>query len=102
MDELAAVQNVGKTTLTQLRAYAAEWSDLSALAGTFDGVTFEAHDAADALELANHATFEQFTAGGVYSSGARAIIEGRPYEDLAEVASTSGVGPSTMQALKSM
>jgi DNA uptake protein ComE-like DNA-binding protein len=102
MDELAAVPNVGKTTLTQLRAYSAVWTDISALAGTFDGVTFEARDAADALEIANHSTFEQLTAGGVYSTGARAIIGSRPYDDLAEVASVSGVGPSTMQALKSM
>lgn len=102
MDELAAVANVGKTTLTQLRAYSVVWMDLSALAGTFDGVPFAAHDAADALELANHATFEQFTLGGMYASGARAIIDNRPYEDLADVASVSGVGPSTMQALKSM
>jgi len=102
MDELAAVPNVGKTTLTQLRAYAAVWTDLSALAGTFDSVSFEAHEAADALEIANHATYEQLTAGGVYASGARAIIDNRPYDDLSEVAGTSGVGPSTMQALKSM
>lgn len=102
MDELAAVPNVGKTTLGLLRAYSPSWTDLSALAGTFDGVEFEAHDAADALEIANHATFEQLTAGGVYASGARAIVDHRPYENLAEVAGTSGVGSSTMQALKSM
>ena len=102
MDELAAVPNVGKTTLTQLRAYSASWSDLSALAGTFDGIEFEANDAAAALELANHATFEQLTAGGVYASGARALVDHRPYENLSEVAGVSGVGSSTMQALKSM
>lgn len=102
MDELAAAPYVGKSTLLQLRAYAPSWSDLAALAGTFDGVEFEAHDAADALELANHATYEQLTAGGMYSSGARAIVEHRPYESLAEVASVSGVGSSTMQALKGL
>jgi DNA uptake protein ComE-like DNA-binding protein len=102
LEQLAAVPNVGKGTLTQLRAYAPVWMDLAALAGTFDGVTFEPHDAADALELANHATYEQLVAGGVYSSGARALVDNRPYDDLADVAGVSGVGPSTMQALKSM
>jgi DNA uptake protein ComE-like DNA-binding protein len=102
MDELAAAPYVGSSTLLQLRAYAPSWSDLAALAGTFDGVEFLAHDAADALELANHATFETLTGGGMYSSGARAIVEHRPYENLGEVAAVTGVGPSTMQALASM
>jgi DNA uptake protein ComE-like DNA-binding protein len=102
MDELAAAPYVGSSTLLQLRAYAQSWSDISALAGTFDGIEFEAHDAADALELANHSTYEQLVAGGMYSTGAHALVEHRPYENLAEVAAVSGVGPSTMQALKSM
>ena len=102
LDDLAAVPNVGASTLKQLRAYAPIWADISALAGTFDGVPFEAHDAADALELANHATYEQLTAGGMYSSGAKAIIANRPYENLDEVAAVTGVGPSTMQALKNL
>lgn len=102
MDELAAAPYVGTSTLLQLRAYAPSWSDIAALAGTFDGVEFEAHDAAAALELANHSTYEQLVAGGMYSTGARAVVDHRPYENLAEVAAVSGVGPSTMQALKSM
>lgn len=100
MDQLAAAPYVGKATLLALRNYSPVWADISALAGTFDGVAFDGRQAADALEVANHATFEALTAAGVYSTGARAIVDNRPYEDLAEVAATSGVGPSTMSALK--
>jgi DNA uptake protein ComE-like DNA-binding protein len=100
MEQLAAAPHVGKATLLALRNYSPMWADISALAGTFDGVAFDGRQAADALEFANHATFETLTAGGMYSTGARAIIGDRPYVDLAEVAATSGVGPSTMSALK--
>lgn len=100
LEELAAAPQVGKATLQALRGYSPVWADISALAGTFDGVAFDGREAFDALEIANHATHEQLTAAGAYSAGARAIVDNRPYEDLAEVASTSGVGASTMAALK--
>lgn len=102
LEDLAAVAYVGKSALLALRGYSPAWSEMTQLAGTFDGVEFDGHEAAGALELANHATFEDFVAGGMYSSGARAIIEHRPYESLGDVAGTSGVGPSTMAALKAM
>lgn len=100
LEDLAAAPYVGKATLLALRGYSPVWSDISALAGTFDGVVFDGREAFDALEVANHATQEQLVAAGAYSAGARAIIQNRPYEDLAEVAATSGVGASTMAALK--
>jgi DNA uptake protein ComE-like DNA-binding protein len=100
IEELAAAPHVGKATLLALRGYSPVWADISALAGTFDGVVFDGREAFEALEVANHATHEQLTAAGAYSAGARAIIDNRPYEDLAEVAATSGVGASTMAALK--
>jgi DNA uptake protein ComE-like DNA-binding protein len=100
VEDLAAAPYVGKATLLALRNYSPVWTDISALAGTFDGVAFDGREAADALEFANHATFETLTAAGMYSNGARAIVDNRPYEDLAEVSATAGVGPSTMSALK--
>lgn len=100
VEQLAAAPHVGKATLLALRGYSPVWSDISALAGTFDGVVFDGREAADALEHANHATYEQLTAGGMYSAGAHAVVDNRPYEDLAEVAATTGIGPSTMSTLK--
>lgn len=102
IEELAAAPFVGKATLLALRSFSPSWSDISALAGKFDNVVFDGREAADALENANHATFEGLTAAGVYSAGANALVNNRPFEDLAEVAATSGVGPSTMTVLKSM
>ncbi|MBK8237193.1 MAG: hypothetical protein IPK74_16735 [Deltaproteobacteria bacterium] len=102
LDELAAAPNVGKATLLALRGFAPAWGDLSVLAGSFDGVTFEAREAADALELANHSTFEDLVGLGVYATGAHAVIDHRPYASLADVAAVAGVGPSTMQALKAL
>jgi DNA uptake protein ComE-like DNA-binding protein len=102
IEELAAAPHVGKATLLALRGYSPVWSDISALAGTFDGVTFDGREAADALEHANHATYEQLTQSAVYASGAKALVNNRPFEDMAEVAATTGVGPSTMSALKAM
>lgn len=102
MEQLAAVPYVGKATLLALRGYSPVWSDISALAGTFDGVAFDGREAADALEIANHATYEELTGAGMYSTGARAVVNNRPFEDLAEVAATTGIGPSTMGALKAM
>jgi DNA uptake protein ComE-like DNA-binding protein len=100
--EIASVPYVGASALEALRGYAPAWSDLSALAGTFDGVSFEASEAAAALEVANHATFEEMTGAGLYASGARAIVDHRPYDGLDEVAAVSGVGAATMQGLKTM
>lgn len=102
IEELAAAPHVGKATLLALRGYSPVWSDISALAGTFDGVGFDGREAADALEHANHATYEELTHNAVYSLGAKALVNNRPFEDMAEVAATSGVGPSTISALKFM
>ncbi len=102
MAALAAAPGVGQATLLALRGYAANWSDISALAGTFDGVAFDGREAADTLELANHATFEDFVAVGIQSSAAHAIVDHRPYASMDAVAAVTGVGPSTMTKLKAM
>lgn len=102
IEELAAAPHVGKATLLAIRGYSPVWSDISALAGTFDGVAFDGREAAEALEHANHATYEELTHNAVYASGAKALVNNRPFEDMAEVAATSGVGPSTISALKFM
>lgn len=94
---------VGASALDRLRREAVVWwsarSGAPALAGTYDGVAFDEETARIALEIANGATYEEMVAHGVYSSGAAAIAGNRPYTTLAEVASVSGVGTSTMQGL---
>ncbi|MBW2453415.1 MAG: hypothetical protein JRI68_02840 [Deltaproteobacteria bacterium] len=105
VSEMGPVGYVGQSALDQLLAYApAWWAELSGqassgLGGTFDGVTFDETTAGIALEIANVATIEQLTDHGMWSQGANAIVQSRPYVDLAQVAGVSGVGAATMQAL---
>jgi DNA uptake protein ComE-like DNA-binding protein len=105
VSDMGPVGYVGQSALELLRDYASPWwSELTgaataALGGTFDGVTFDDGTAAIALDIANLASLEQLVTQGMWSQGASAIVESRPYVDLAQIASVSGVGQATMQAL---
>jgi hypothetical protein len=95
---------VGPAALTQLRGHALTWwaamnAQPPSLAGTFDGVTFDDHDAPIALDIANQASLSQLEAHGVAASPANTLVANRPYADLAAVAATKGIGTATMQAL---
>lgn len=95
---------VGPAALTQLRDHALTyWAAMNAqppsLAGTFDGVTFDAHDAPIALAIANEALLTQLESHNVKASPANVMVSNRPYADLAAVAATKGIGTATMQAL---
>jgi DNA uptake protein ComE-like DNA-binding protein len=106
---MGGVAYVGPSALTALRDHAAAWwnerlapATDPGMSGTYDGVVFDAEAASLALEIANLATLQELTEdGGVYTSGANAIIGARPFTTLAAVAQASGVGTATMQALKS-
>jgi DNA uptake protein ComE-like DNA-binding protein len=104
---MGAVSYVGPSALGKLRDHAAVWwhemqspaSD-PGMAGTYDGIAFDAETAALALEIANQATEAELAdEAGVYAAGVDAIVGARPFETLGEVASTSGIGTATMQAL---
>ncbi|NMO20380.1 hypothetical protein HPC49_41515 [Pyxidicoccus fallax] len=102
--QMGAVSWVGSATLGQLRAHALPWWNClhgqTCLAGTFDGITFDEPTAVTALDLANQATYAQLTSHGVAGAQANDLIAGRPYTSLAAVAATDGIGPVTMNALK--
>lgn len=97
---------VGESALSSLRAYAPHWwtamqgtAPEPSLAGTYDDVVFDEDAATVALEIANLATHEQLVEHGMWSQGATAMVDSRPYTTLDGVAGVSGVGTATMQAL---
>lgn len=103
--EIGAVPYVGPSALGALRDYAPIWAAQmgpSGLGGTYDGVTFSDDEAATALEIANTASTEQLSDGGVTTTPRNIIIDNRPWDTLQALADFSGIGPATMQALKDM
>lgn len=102
--QMGAVPYVGTAALGQLLHGAAPWwtglHGGNLLGGTFDGVTFDGAAAGVALHIANEASVAQLTGHGVTPAPASAIVAGRPFTTLAQVANLSGVGTSTMNALK--
>ncbi len=105
INELANVPQIGPATLTKLRNAAAElwhaWRGgfTDSMAGTYDGVAFDHDTAVIALEIANLASHETLTGAGVFAGGATAIVGARPFDTLAAVADTHGVGAATMSGL---
>jgi hypothetical protein len=68
----------------------------------FDGVPFTAPQAAAALRAANLATAAQLGGAGITGSPASLITGGRPWASLGAVASTSGIGETTMTRLRAL
>jgi DNA uptake protein ComE-like DNA-binding protein len=105
MEEIAYVAYVGPAMLGHLRDHAEVWGaeldgQAPSLAGSYDGVSFDEATAGVALEIANTASYEDLTNdGGIYGGGAEAIVGARPFDSLARVSDTYGVGPATMQSL---
>ena len=104
MAELDSVSYVGATALKALRAYVSKWTAAggTTTGGTHDLVTFTAAEEKTALEIANKATDLQLKTGGVTTSPRKKILAGRTWASLSALAATSGIGPSTMKALRSM
>lgn len=104
---MGAQSYVGPWALAQLRFWSAQWrieqgSGVSG-GGSFDGVYFDGATAAEALRIAQNASFTQLTLfGGLWTTAATNVEAGRPYADLHDVAATWGVGRETMRQLKSM
>lgn len=107
LQEIADIAYVGSKSLQKLRHHANTWmvqmgGDDDSQAGTYDGVVFDDATAANALELANDAPFQDLVDAGMWTTGARRIVENRPYTSLADVAAVVGVGESTMADLKTL
>jgi DNA uptake protein ComE-like DNA-binding protein len=107
LQEIADIAYVGSKSLQKLRHHANTWmvqmgGDGDSQAGTYDGVVFDDATAANALELANEETFQDLVDAGMWTTGARRIVENRPYTSLADVAAVIGVGESTMADLKAL
>jgi DNA uptake protein ComE-like DNA-binding protein len=104
---MGAVAYVGSSALTTLHGQALGWwramrgQAATALAGTFDSVTFDEATAKTALDIANQATAAQLTAHGATNVAASHLIAGRPFTTLAQVAATTGIGTATLTALRS-
>jgi DNA uptake protein ComE-like DNA-binding protein len=106
LQQIADIAYVGGASLEKLRHHANAWlaameGDVSQ-AGTYDGVTFDEATAANALVIANEATLEELTAAGMWTTGARRIVEHRPYTTLSLVAAVAGVGEATMADLEAI
>jgi DNA uptake protein ComE-like DNA-binding protein len=97
--EMGPIGYVGASALTKLRSYAAVWKNEAGYAGTFDGVSFDAVTAATVLEIVNQSTVGGLMTQGMWTKGAITIVDHRPYNDLGEVAATSGIGSATMSTL---
>lgn len=110
---LGSLSYVGATTLTKLSNKPSYqwWSAMQGgavtptptpgtLAGTFDGVTFDAIDAPAALVLANAADLVQLDEHGINGTQSQALVAKRPFSTLAEVAAVSGIGTATMTVLR--
>jgi DNA uptake protein ComE-like DNA-binding protein len=102
--EMGPVSYVGALALGKLRGNAPAWwaglRGTTSLAGTFDGVTFDAATAEAALAICNQATSStELAAHGIPIAPAAAIVGNRPYTTLAQVAAVGGVGAATMSAL---
>jgi hypothetical protein len=95
---------VGPAALGALHGHALAWwaamhAQPPSLAGTFDGVAFDAATAPIALAIANQASLHQLTTHAFTSAPANAILGARPYATLGDVATVKGVGQATMKAL---
>lgn len=103
---IGAIAYVGPSALSTLKDYAVTWTARmnagapASQAGTYDGVTFDEPTAAVALSIAQSASYEQLTSSGMNTTGANAIVNGRPFATLSQVSSTYGVGPATMESLR--
>jgi DNA uptake protein ComE-like DNA-binding protein len=107
VEAIGDVFYIGPRTLERLRGAApAFWRAMELgmgerHAGVFAGVAFDELTARAALDIANRASFDELTSdGGMWATGARRIVESRPYFTLAEVAEVHGVGTATMQSLR--
>jgi DNA uptake protein ComE-like DNA-binding protein len=107
LQEIADIAYIGSASLQKLRHHSGTWlaqmgGDGESQAGTYDGVVFDDATAANALVIANQHTFQQLVDAGMWTTGARRIVEARPYTSLADVAAVTGVGESTMADLASI
>ncbi len=113
MAQLAAVPYVGTAALGKFKAYVPTWTGSTAppppppptptaTGGTYDGVVFSAAEEATAVSICNTATLEQVKAGGVTATPAGILVNNRPWANLKAVADFSGIGASTMTALRNM
>jgi hypothetical protein len=68
----------------------------------FDGVAFTAAQAAGALRACNQATSAQLGGAGITGSPRSILLGGRTWGTLGLVSSTAGIGPATMEKLRTL
>lgn len=103
MDELAAVSWVGPAALERIRTFLPAWAATQgSMVQTHDGVEFTNLEAARALAAANDANRDALSSVGIAGAQANLVLEGRPWISLSQVAETSGIGPLTMERLRTL
>ena len=95
---LDAVAYVGDATLSLLGDAAWELGYVPVL--VLEGVAFSEGGLEATLLLANGATFDELDTGaGLDKRAAEALLGGRPYSDMSEVAARPYVGPATLRLM---
>jgi hypothetical protein len=95
MQLLAAASFVGKSALQRLKDFVVPWESCSADSATVKGTLFSSLDAHDTLDMINQAPDGVLTSiTGIGSVIAGRINLARPFEELSQLASVDGVGPS--------
>lgn len=103
MNQLAAIGFVGTASLEKIRGHLPAWQEYQgSTLEVYDGVAFTHVEAARALLAAKEANFDALSSVGIYGAQANTIIAGRPWDSLAEVAATPGIGPLTMKRLRTL
>lgn len=95
MQELAAASYVGTSALQRLKSFVAPWERCSTEIATVKGTEFSSLEAHDTLDMLNQAPQELLT--GITGIGpvlAERINFARPFEELSQLASVAGIGPS--------
>jgi hypothetical protein len=97
--ELDDVGHVGPETLDRLGEMAHELDLVPAV--QVEGIAFTAGERQDTLLLVNMASVDELDAdAGLDVRAAEALVHGRPYTDLFEVADRPWVGPSALEDLR--
>ena len=68
----------------------------------YDGVPFTAAEVQGALRASNEATLAELDEAGIKGTQAKIIVQGRTWHSLAAVADTTGIGPITMNKLRTL
>jgi hypothetical protein len=104
IDEVDQVDFVGPATLARLATYLGVYGTLAnaqGLLGVYDGVEFSFEEASQTVKVANETSFEILDQqAGLHATAVHQIVNSRPIDSIAQLASLKGVGPKTLAKLK--